>query len=53
LLSWHPILESLARRAADSLRPDPNRSINALLKIKTIGGGRKHDATYVDGVVCR
>eukprot|EP00967_Tisochrysis_lutea_P042222 scaffold50805_cov31-Tisochrysis_lutea.AAC.3 len=53
LLSWHPIIEALARRAAESLRPEPNRSINALLKIKTLPGGKPHDARYVDGVVCR
>lgn len=52
-LSWHTTIEALARRAAGSLRPDTNRSISSILKIKTLPGGKRSDSRYVDGVVCR
>ena len=34
---WQGTLELFATRAADSLTPDPNASINSILKIKTLG----------------
>lgn len=50
---WQGTLELLATRAADSLRPDTNASINTILKIKTLPGGSRADSHYVDGLVCR
>ena len=50
---WQGTLELLATRAAASLRPDPNASINSILKIKTLPGGSRADSHYVDGLVCR
>ena len=43
----------LATRAADSLLPDVNSSVNSILKIKTLAGGSRADSHYVDGLVCR
>ncbi|KAL1499515.1 hypothetical protein AB1Y20_011718 [Prymnesium parvum] len=50
---WQGTLEVLATRAADSLLPDVNYSVDSILKIKTLPGGSRADAHYVDGLVCR
>ena len=50
---WQHSLEALATRAAASLRPDANSSINSILKVKTLAGGSRADSHYVDGLVCR
>ena len=50
---WQGTLELMATRAADSLLPDSNASINSILKIKTLPGGSRADSHYVDGLVCR
>ena len=50
---WQGTLELLASRAAASLAPDLNSSVNSILKIKTLPGGSRADCHYVDGLVCR
>ena len=50
---WQDMLEMMATRAAASLAPAVNSSINSILKIKTLQGGQRDDSHYIDGLVCR
>ena len=47
-----PLAQHEAHAPSRSL-PAPSRSINSVLKIKTLPGGSRADSHYIDGLVCR